>query len=85
MSKINNLIQNSNVLAAYELNLLNQLKLILNIRASQARLSSIPTSSFYQFMGSNSEMQRDIEDEKIILKSLTDKLSELMERSVEVC
>ena len=85
MSKVNNLIQNSKDLAAYELNLINQLKLISNIRASQARLSSIPTSSFYQFMGSNSEMLKDIEAEKMVLKGFTDKLAVLMERVVEVC
>mgnify|MGYP000945771530 CR=1 FL=1 len=85
MSKLENLVGNPDTLTAYELNLIAQLKTIANIRLSQQRLVTIPTSPYFQHLGSVGEMSQDIESEKMILKSLETSLINLIERSVKIC
>jgi hypothetical protein len=85
MSKLTNLVENPDLLTAYELNLIAQLKTISNIRLSQQRLVTIPTSTYFQHLGSVGEMNQDIESEQMILNGLKTSLINLIERSVQIC
>lgn len=84
MSKVTNHTENAKSLFAYEQHLRSQLMLINQIKICQARLAAIPTSNFYNLMGSQSEMQEDVRTEQMILDSLRTKLVELIEGGVIV-
>lgn len=73
------------VLNAYEDNLRSQLMLINQIKINQSKLDSIPTSDYYNLMGSQSEMQEDIRTQNMILDSLKKKLKEIRQKGALLC